>query len=71
MALVGLMLGVVVLVPLLRVISRMLQDFGLPAAHPSLPVGAAILLFAVSLVASLVPARRASTVDPATVMRAD
>ena len=64
-AAVGLILGIVV--------SRLLQTllFGVHPADPLTFVGAPLLLLAVGVLASLLPARRASRVDPARVLKAE
>jgi predicted permease len=64
-AVVGLVLGVVV--------SRLLQTllFGVQTADPLTFVGAPLLLLAVGVLASLLPARRASRIDPARVLKAE
>jgi predicted permease len=45
--------------------------FGVPALHPASLLGTALVMTAVSLVACLIPARRASRVDPMIVLRAE
>jgi putative ABC transport system permease protein len=62
---IGLLLGVIV--------SRLLQTllYGVNAMDPLTFVGAPMLLLAVGVVASLLPARRASRVDPARVLKAE
>ena len=64
-AAIGLVLGLVV--------SRLLQTllFGVQPGDPLTFVGAPLLLLTVGAVASLLPARRASRVDPARVLKAE
>jgi putative ABC transport system permease protein len=61
----GLVLGVAV--------SRLLQTllFGVHPADPLTFIGAPLLLLGVGVLASLLPARRASRIDPARVLKAD
>lgn len=64
-AIIGLVLGLV--------ITRLLESllFGVRAADPLTFVGAPLLLLAVGAVASFLPARRASRVDPARVLKTE
>lgn len=66
---VGSILGLV----LALVATRLLQSllFGVRAADPLTFFGAPLLLLAVGAIASLLPARRASRVDPARVLKAE
>jgi len=59
------------LVPLMAVISNVLRGFALEPVEPVTLVSVGLVLFAVSAVASVVPAMRAATVDPVSVLRAD
>lgn len=63
----GLVLGTVVALGLTRVMSTLL--FGVGARDPITFVGVALLLFLVALVASFVPARRATKIDPVIALR--
>jgi putative ABC transport system permease protein len=66
-------IGVVVAIPCSVMVSKLLRSqlFGVSTADP-FTLGAVILLIAlVALVAAIVPARRASTVDPMTALRAE
>lgn len=62
MAAAGAALGIVIAVPSTRVVTGFL--FGVQAADPRTLVAVTSLLFAVSLVACWLPARRASRVAP-------
>jgi putative ABC transport system permease protein len=55
------------------VLTRFVESFlyGLTAADPTVYVGSAVTLLAVSLLATWIPARRASRVDPIIALRAD
>jgi predicted permease len=61
--------GIVVALAASRALERLL--WGVPRLDPLTYVGAAAALLALSLAASLVPARRAGNVDPVTTLRAD
>src|ERR1700727_3063042 len=66
-------LGVAVAIPCSVLIGRLLQSqlFGVSATDP-VTLGAVVLLIGiVALMAALVPARRASSVDPTTALRAE
>lgn len=45
--------------------------FGVPASEPAMYTGAVLLVFFVTLAASLPPAWRAARVDPAATLRAE
>ena len=63
----GLMIGLIGAFALTRVLSGVL--FGVSPTDPASYVGISLLLFAVALVASYVPARRAARVEPAVALR--
>jgi putative ABC transport system permease protein len=67
MAVLGLALGGIVLVPLTRLLRTLLDGFSTVSADTGAYV--AIVLFIVTLTASLVPAWRASTLDPVRALR--
>jgi ABC-type antimicrobial peptide transport system permease subunit len=64
---IGLLLGVAGVLASGRLVASML--FGLRPNDPATIAGAAILLAAVALFASMLPALRASRLDPAVVLR--
>jgi putative ABC transport system permease protein len=66
---IGIAVGVVAATGLTRGLSSLL--FGVPAFEPWTYVAVAALLAVVAVIASYVPARRATRVDPAGVLRAD
>jgi putative ABC transport system permease protein len=66
-------IGVAVAIPCSMLLSRLLRSqlFGISTADP-LTLGAVVLLIAlVALIAALVPAQRASSVDPTTALRSE
>jgi predicted permease len=67
MAAVGVLIGVAASLAITRLISTLL--FGVSATDPLTFAGVAMLLSAVVLAASYIPARRAMTVDPMTALR--
>ena len=69
MALVGLVVGGVAAIPLSRLLKGLL--FGVEPADPPTIALSAVLLVFVALVASWIPARRATVVDPITALRRD
>jgi len=69
MALAGLVIGGVAAIPLSALLKGLL--FGVEAADPTTIALSAFLLVGVALVASWIPARRATMVDPMTALRSD
>ena len=69
LAISGIALGLVGSLAVTRLLSAFLFD--VPAADPLTHVVVALLLLAVSLLATYVPSRRASRVDPVTALRAE
>jgi putative ABC transport system permease protein len=69
MALVGLVVGGVAAIPLSKLLEGLL--FGVEPADPPTIALSAILLVGVALVASWIPARRATAVDPIAALRSD
>ena len=65
--------GIAVGVPIALVVARLVSDrlFGVTATDTPTMVGAPVLLLAVTVVAALIPARRAARVDPMTALRAN
>ena len=66
-ALIGVALGLVAAAGVARLLQSFL--FGVSAFDPSIFGGAALLLTAVAMIACLLPARRASTLDPLVALR--
>jgi ABC-type antimicrobial peptide transport system permease subunit len=69
MVLVGLTIGVAGALALSRVMDGLL--FGVEPSDPVTFIAVALILIAVAIVACLVPARRATTIDPLVALRAD
>jgi ABC-type antimicrobial peptide transport system permease subunit len=69
MAIVGLVVGGVAAIPLSELLKGLL--FGVEAADPPTIVMSAALLVGVALLASWIPAQRATGVDPITALRTD
>ena len=71
MSCLGLLIGAAVLVPVVAVMRGLLIGFGLEPMRPDAIGVVALILFAVSVLASVVPATRAASVDPVSVLRAE
>ena len=69
MAVVGLAIGTILVIPLTMVIANLLE--GLATVQPITVVAVGAILFAVTMIASVVPARRAARVDPVDALRAE
>jgi putative ABC transport system permease protein len=69
MAVLGAMLGLLGCFATTRVLSRFL--FGISATDPLTLLGVALLLIAVAILTSYLPARRAAAVDPIVALRAE
>jgi putative ABC transport system permease protein len=67
----GLALGMILVLPVLVVVSRVLTGFGLTPARPLMVAGIAVLLAAVAMIASVLPALRAAAIAPAGVLKAE
>ena len=66
-------IGIVVAIPCSVLLSRLLRSqlFGVSAADPFTLGGVILLIAAVALIAAILPAHRASTVDPTTALRTE
>ena len=69
MAIIGLTIGTILVVPLTLVIANLLE--GLATVQPLTVVVVGALLFVVTMIASVVPARRAAGVNPVDALRAE
>lgn len=67
----GLLVGTFLLVPVLALIGRVLEEFSLAPVEPLIVVAVATLLFGVTVAASIIPASRAARVDPMRVLKAE
>jgi ABC-type lipoprotein release transport system permease subunit len=71
MTALGLAIGTVLLVLLMVLISNVLRGLALELVRPATLLSVELVLLAVSTVANVVPATRAATVDPVSVLRSD
>lgn len=69
MALGGIVPGLIAALLLTRLMTKML--YGVSATDPATFIAIALLLLAVALLASLIPARRATKVDPMLTLRSE
>ena len=69
LALIGVVIGVLAALSLNRLLGNFL--FEVSATDPATYVGVSVMLLGVALLAAWLPARRATAVDPATVLRYD
>ena len=69
LALIGVVVGACAALALTRLMSGLL--FGVSATDPAIMTGVTTLLIAVALVACLIPAQRAASIDPAEALRAE
>jgi putative ABC transport system permease protein len=69
MAVLGIAVGVTAAILLARLVAGLL--YGVASSDPATYVAVSILLALVAIAATLVPARRATLVDPALALRAD
>lgn len=71
MAILGIGIGGILLIPALSTVSRVLAGFGVPQVEPLIIAGLASLLFVVTITATVIPASRAASVDPVEVLGAE
>jgi len=71
MSILGLIIGGLLLIPVVAAVGSVLAGFGLAPVEPLTLVAIAALLFFVTLVATVVPASRAASVDPVRVLKAE
>ena len=71
MSIVGIAIGALLLIPVVATIGNVLAGMGLAGMDPLTLVVVIATLFIVTLVASIVPATRAATVDPVRVLKAE
>ena len=69
LALIGSACGLVAAIVLTRMMSKLL--YGVRPADPLTFLGVALIIGAVALVASYIPARRATQIDPVTALRCE
>ncbi len=71
MSILGLIIGGLLLIPVVAAVGSVLAGFGLEPVEPITLLAIAALLFLVTLVATVVPASRAASVDPVRVLKAE
>jgi ABC-type antimicrobial peptide transport system permease subunit len=71
MAFLGIGIGGVMLILVLSAVERLLAGFGVPQIEPLILVGLASLLFVVTIIATVIPASRAASVNPVEVLTAE
>jgi len=71
MSLVGMAGGALLLLPVVALMGSVLEGFALAPVEPLRLVAATLVLFVVTLAASVVPATRAANVDPVLVLKAE
>ncbi|MFG1691687.1 FtsX-like permease family protein, partial [Gemmatimonadota bacterium] len=71
MSIVGIVVGGIILIPVLAAIRNVVAGFGVGEVDPVTLAVVIATLFVVTLVATVVPATRAATVDPVRVLKAE
>ena len=71
MSIVGIVVGGIILIPVLAAIRNVVAGFGVGEVDPVTLAVVIATLFVVTLVASVVPAMRAASVDPVRVLKAE
>ncbi len=71
MAFLGIGIGGVLLIPVLSAVEKLLAGFGVPHIEPLIIAGLASLLFVVTMIATVLPASRAASVNPVEVLKAE
>ena len=71
MSIVGIGVGGIALIPVLAAIRNVVTGFGVGEVDPVTITVAVVTLFLVTLVATVVPALRAATVDPVKVLKVE
>ncbi|MGD2218331.1 MAG: ABC transporter permease, partial [Gemmatimonadales bacterium] len=71
LSIIGLLVGTFLLLPVVALIGKLLEDMGLGSVEPVVVVAVAALLFGVTVAASIIPASRAAKIDPMRVLKAE
>ncbi|MGD2151742.1 MAG: ABC transporter permease [Gemmatimonadales bacterium] len=71
LSIIGLLVGTLLMLPVVVLIGRLLEEMGLAPVEPVVVVAVAALLFGVTVAASIIPASRAAKVDPMRVLKAE